>query len=505
ILSLAYAAFRMAWGRLGAFVAAAVFISVFSFSHLTSICNYNFATPYTHESTHGILLLLATALIAVRWSRQKSRKLAFALGICGGLAVVMKPEFMLAGGVVGIAALALRWWQRQWVGAAEFGLLLAGLALPTVAFAAWFARVESWKAAFIDASQAWWLVLVEQIQKGSNDQQTYVGLDQPWVNVRFELEAGAIALVALVAIWAAGWFLNRSWSWTVRGVAALGAAAVVCCCRLPGGWFWVGGCLPVLTGIVLALVGMRLWRELRQTGRPTERTVMAFALTLLAGAMLARMLLHTRVYHLGFFQAALASMVVVAMMVSELPRWTGVGLWGQRVATIGCVLVLAVGCASIAAKSRAILFEQTEVVGTGRDRFYAFNGLVDETGPVVNWVVEQLKSIPPEATLAVLPDGEMINYLSRHVNPVPARPRGSGEKEYLELLKKSPPDYMVLICRDPRQYGVTRYGTVGNSGRSIVNWLAENYTITFAAGGDPLVPEQMKAGATIVRRKGIGP
>ncbi|MDB6108547.1 MAG: 4-amino-4-deoxy-L-arabinose transferase and related glycosyltransferase of family, partial [Pedosphaera sp.] len=97
ILSLAYAAFRLAWGRLGAFVAAVVFISVFSFSHLTSVGNYNFVTPYTHESTHGILLLLATALIAVRWSRQKSRKLAFALGLCGGVAVVMKPEFMLAG------------------------------------------------------------------------------------------------------------------------------------------------------------------------------------------------------------------------------------------------------------------------------------------------------------------------------------------------------------------------------------------------------------------------
>ena len=38
IVSLAYLAFRMAWGRLAAFAALAVFISVFSFS---SICLYS--------------------------------------------------------------------------------------------------------------------------------------------------------------------------------------------------------------------------------------------------------------------------------------------------------------------------------------------------------------------------------------------------------------------------------------------------------------------------------
>ena len=28
-------------------------------------------------------------------------------------------------------------------------------------------------------------------------------------------------------------------------------------------------------------------------------------------------------------------------------------------------------------------------------------------------------NVPPDATLAVLPEGAMINYLSRHVNPTP--------------------------------------------------------------------------------------
>ena len=55
ILGLAYLAFRRAWGRLGAFASCAVFIVVFSFSHLTSIGNYNYAAPYAHAATHGML------------------------------------------------------------------------------------------------------------------------------------------------------------------------------------------------------------------------------------------------------------------------------------------------------------------------------------------------------------------------------------------------------------------------------------------------------------------
>ena len=106
IVLLAYLAFRLAWGWLAAFAALAVFISVFSFSILNGVGNYNYATPYTHEATHGILLMLVTAFVLVRWCRKESRPLAFLLGLCGGVAAVLKPEFMLAGGILAAAGCA---------------------------------------------------------------------------------------------------------------------------------------------------------------------------------------------------------------------------------------------------------------------------------------------------------------------------------------------------------------------------------------------------------------
>ena len=113
IVALAYAAFRRAWGWLAAFAATAVFICVFSFSHLSAVGNYNYVLPYAQESTHGMLLILATLFVAARWRRGVSPTTAFALGLCGGMTAILKPEFMLAGGVVGIAAFALRFAERK--------------------------------------------------------------------------------------------------------------------------------------------------------------------------------------------------------------------------------------------------------------------------------------------------------------------------------------------------------------------------------------------------------
>ncbi|HEX3989400.1 MAG TPA: hypothetical protein VHZ30_08200, partial [Verrucomicrobiae bacterium] len=132
ILVLAYAAFRRAWGRLGAFAACAVFIAVFSFSHLTSIGNYNYAAPYSQAATHGMLLMFLTVFVASEWSRKESPPLSFLLGLCGGISAVLKPEFMLAAAFIGAGALALRFLQRISITRSEMMFITAGVAWPTL-------------------------------------------------------------------------------------------------------------------------------------------------------------------------------------------------------------------------------------------------------------------------------------------------------------------------------------------------------------------------------------
>jgi hypothetical protein len=472
IVSLAYLAFRMAWGSLAAFAALAVFISVFSFSMLNAVGNYNYVLPYSNETTHGMLLMLVTAFVMVRWSGKPSRAGAFLLGLCGGVAAVLKPEFMLAGSILGIAALLLRYGQKQPVNLAEYGMILAGVALPTLGIAAWFARGESWKSAFIDSCQAWWLLLVSHTAAQVVDEGSYMGFDNGWRNVGWELEFTLCAVLMVGAIWAAGWFINRPWSWPLRWATALGAGFLACSVSMGGG-FEIGPCLPGLILIIFTIVVARLVRELRQTGRVQARNVMALALVLLAGTMLVRMALRARINHFGFIQAAFAGMVAAAVIVSEVPRWTGHGRWGRRVTLVGIMVMLALGCSAIVAESASNHAAQTQPVGSGADRFYAFNPKLDETGLVVNWCVERLRSIPPGATLLVLPEGVMINYLTRHKRPMPEFV--SDEAEYIRQLGRSRPDYVIYIWGDQRDAGIPRFGDPGQPGEKIKAWLWQNY------------------------------
>jgi hypothetical protein len=500
ILALAYAAFRRAWGRLGAFAACAVFISVFSFSHLTSIGNYNYASPYSHETTHGMLLILLTLFITAAWQRGRSAPLAFALGTCGGLAAVLKPEFMLAAGALGMAALALRLAQHQPLSWREIALLGAGVAWPTLAFAIAFAASEPFSVAFPHACNAWWVALVHPIDVGgfAAGQQRFAGLDHPWRNGWLEIKSGLAAALIISATWAAGWFINRP-SALLRGLILLALGGLALSARLEGGWFHVGLCLPLLTAMGLVFYGARLSRQWRRTGRMEPSTVMQWLLTLLAAALLARMALFARVYHFGYFQAALAGMVAAAIMAGEVPLWTGPGRAGRATAAMGGLLVLALACGAIAAKSNAIRAGQTQPIGDGSDRFYAFDRDIDPTGALVDWVVKQLAGAPPGATLLVLPDGLSINFLTGRISPLPDVWTAGTEESMVERLRKTPPDYVALLSLNLGEHGIQQYGAPGNPGRLLLRWVNENY-VPVASWGDPFSGTRLK-GARVLRGK----
>jgi hypothetical protein len=499
ILALAYAAFRRAWGKLGAFAACAVFITVFSFSHLTSIGNYNYASPYSHESTHGMLVTFVGLFIAAAWCRKQSRWLSFALGTCGGLTAVMKPEFMLAITAIGMGALVLRLAQRKTVWDSEWVLLVAGALWPTAAFTLVFLPVEPFTKAFPHACNAWWRVVVKKISAPgfAEGQAMMAGFDHPWHNGWTQFQAGIYALVVIAAIWSVGWFINRPTS-KGRIAAVLIIGGVAACTNPVGGWFHVGRCLPLL---ILAIAGLTLGRLVRAYCKPGDlppAVIMQCLLVLFAITMLARMALFSRIYHFGFFQAPLAAMVAAAVMVVDIPRWTGTLRVGRGAALSCFLLILSLGCVSIAAKSNSIRAEQTQPIGEGLDRFYAFNREVDTTGTLMNWAVKRLGAEPP-GTVLVVPDGLAINFLSQRISTTPEIGASWPAERQIMHLNTNAPDYVVEISLDLKERGVQHYGLPNNVGYILVEWIKQNYE-SVAAWGEPFSGTDLK-GARILRRK----
>jgi hypothetical protein len=347
----------------------------------------------------------------------------------------------------------------------------------------------------VDSCQAWWLLVFNRANPEMVLSQTsFLGFDHPWRNAGLELEATLCALAILGSIWAFGAFLNRPRP--IPLLTACATAALACLIPIDKGWFEVGRCLPGLMVIVLLIVGTRLQRELRGGGQAEARDLMALALVLVAGTMLFRMALRARVYHFGFYQAALAGMVAAAFIVAEVPRWIGAGTRGRLWAVLAGLALLAVGCFSIAAQSARIRGDQTQLVGSGSDRFYAFDPAVDEAGSLVNWSVERLRSVPPDATLIVMPVGVMINYLSRHPTPLPGFEHDGGEDRDVRQLSVSPPDYVILIEGNLRSAGVSGFGDPGRRGEKITQWLRENYVVADSHPGRAV-------GAVLLRKKPV--
>jgi hypothetical protein len=500
ICALAYRSFRAAWGWVGAAAALTVFVVVFGFAQYTEYGNYNYATPYSHEATHGLLLCLALVAVAQRWWRSGGRALAFAAGTLAGATLLLKPEVMLAAAAATLMVAALR---RPTL--AECGAWAAGLAWPTLAAFAFFAARLPWLQALEYAGRAWWSVVFTTRFTGDPSQLAFLGFDAPWPNARAHLAACAIALALAGLVLGAARLAEAQGG--SRG-ARLPAVALALACLVGARWIpWIDAG-RALAGLLLLYLAWQAWRW--RAGKRGEREVMRLLLAALALALMARMALNGRIYQYGFVQAALAAMVVVAVALAELPALAALGPRGGRVARAGFAATIASGVLALFVQSHSLLQLKNYPVAGGRDRFYAYDPRVERTGEFVRAAVEALAQANPggEESLLVLPDGQMLNYLARSRSPVPATNFFSSatadgrEALIVGQLQRAPPGWVVLVGRDLREFGVHRYGEREGQGLLLLRWLQADYEVAATAGGNPL---QGRDGIMLWQRRKKGP
>ena len=128
---------------------------------------------------------------------------------------------------------------------------------------------------------------------------------------------------------------------------------------------------------------------------------------------------------------------------------------------------------------------------------------------LVEWVEANL---PGDATLLVLPEGVMVNYLTRRVNPtrhlnfVPPEIMIFGEEQILQDLKAQPPDYLALVHRETGEYRLPLFGT--HYAPRLLAWAREDYELVARVGAAPLVPERLedrRCGFEVLRRRAFAP
>ncbi len=471
---------RMA-GALAAGAALVVFLSLFAFAQLESVGNSNYVCPYSHETTHGALLALLALEALAAWLRSRKPVSIAVLGFLLGLAFLTKVEVFLAVAGASILGLILGFRADRTGLARSAAILLACAVLPcAVAFAA-LATAMPAAAALEGTLGAWPYTLGGRVA----DLAFYrwvLGTDHPGEN-------------AWKMIASTGWWLAIFGGAAVAGLLARGGITRRCLVGAAAGgillvfrptplaWIGTGRAFPVLVLALLVPWLVAGWRK------STERAIAASAFGGYALLLLAKMVLHARINMYGFALAMPAAMFVVAALVGWIPeridRAGGGGAFFRGFA----LAVLAIAVGNHLWIQESFLARKAVAVGEGRDAFRA-----DARGAYVNAAVAAVKSrAHPGSTLAVLPEGVMINFLARvkaparYINYMPPEVIMFGEERIVADLERTPPDLVAIVHKPTVEYGLPWFGV--DYGARLMAFVRERYVPGPLIGGEPLRPE----------------
>jgi hypothetical protein len=480
----------------------------FAFNQYSDIGNFNFITPYCHEIWHGLVLSILTIALLSSWVEKGRIKYAAAAGFCSGLVFLTKAEIFAALTIAATGAFVLFWLatkQARVLWQSVAGFLFAASA-PVLGFALYFHRFEDWKDSFRSAAFAW----VPLLHSSASNNPFYkwcMGLDAPGYNLRVMLTH--FLIVALVVGLCAVLF-RRNMDKSINRLGAIVLVATIL--ALASGFDWVdcGRSLPLLGLALCGALCVQIRESLNETGGPekTKRSmILVFPLLwgLFGLALLVKLGLYSRIWHYGFALAMPAFAGAIFLVLWLLPRL--LERFGVRPLLFrGAIwLVLMLGILRLFVQSEQVYQTKTVAVGHGSDQILGFKESINPTPKAINSALEWLATnAPPEATLAVLPEGVMVNYLARRTNPAgyfiwnPVELSFFGQTNMAKAFQDHAPDFIMLIHRDTAEFGVKYFGQEARFGLDLMQWISQNYTPVCLIGNEPL--RNVLFGIKILRR-----
>jgi hypothetical protein len=503
LVLLLHHTFRMIGGRLSAFAACLVFVLLFGFAQYVGIGNYNYVCPYSHEMTHGLILSLASMVCTWHSVRFGSRMLT-AGGLLLGLAFLTKAEVFIAGAAGTGTALVLTLPVRSSEGRTilrEAACFLAGCLVPPVVAFLLLCRGMPADQALAGTMGSWVAVVNTDLTNliffrqgmGLTDVPGNLALMAAWAG-RYAAVIAPVALLSLAA--------RKS---VVREGVLAGVTLIVLTGALWASWddiVWRHAArgLPPALLLIGAIPAVRFFRSQGDPGQ-RERLIRQVSTVAFALAMLGKMALNTRIYHYGFVLAMPATLVLVVALVDWIPaslrRFGGSTLVFRAGASL---LLGSFVFAYMSIQGQIMAGKNRWVVGRDGDRLRS-----DELrGELVNKALEVFPQMIQEGqTLAVLPEGVMLNFLLRRPNPtpytnfMPSEVILFGEAGMLEAFKAHPPDWISLVHKDTSEFGFRFFGQ--DYGQALYAWIMEAYQPVGVVGAIPL--QTHRYGILLMARK----
>jgi 4-amino-4-deoxy-L-arabinose transferase-like glycosyltransferase len=464
--------------RLSAFVACLVFLALFAFAQYVTIGNYNYVAPYSHELTHGLLVSLTGIACLGAYATQRRAIWLLCAGGALGLTFLTKVEVFLAALLALLTGLVLsvrREHARRERPIRAVLVFALGASIPVVA-AYLLLRTGMSSGDTLDGLLRQYSMVTDRAITSSPFYARSIGTDDVSGNIRrMLLWLGGYALVFVPAFVVAVAVRPDAGYRRVVAAVLFSATAVGLSWLLRGG-LW----LDALRPLPLVLLAATVTTAVRFRGSLDRGAHSAFVLRagllVLATVLLAKIALAARLYSYGFALAMPATLVLVVALVGWVPaavdRLGGYGA-AFRAAAAGALVAAGAGYLAV---MQAQLMEKTYTVVAGTDAI--------RTDPVRGPVVAEALTlvehrVDPGGALAVLPEGVMVNFLTRRIAPtpyvnfMPIELLAFGEERILQALQAAPPDVVLLVDKDVSEYGLRSFGS--DYGAALVDWVHVRY------------------------------
>jgi 4-amino-4-deoxy-L-arabinose transferase-like glycosyltransferase len=502
LVCLMYLTLTRVASRLAATAACLLLLVVFSFGQLLHIGNFNFVCPYAHEMTHGIVLSVTSIFFLGLYLRRRHVLYIAGAGLALGLTFLTKPEVLAAAALSIVCGLGLTVWTERPAARRSSILLGSFIAAALLPLVTTFALLMM----NLDAGEAWrgllggWPYAFHTELSAQTYYRDVLGT--------LDLGQNLIVIVKAIGLYCLFFVPLAGFAFALRKLGAyrawIASALFVLLLFVPQFqrlvWSNLVRPLPLFM-IVLAAVCLALLLKpgLDREGR--DRMILRITLAVFALALLAKMIFKVRVAHYGFGLSMPATLLLVVSIVDWIPHIiTRRGGYGALFRAGSLALLVLAGQGFLGTFERWFRHKNYPV-GSGADVIRA-----DERGYFVALTLDEIgRQLAPNDTLAVIPEGVMLNYLSRRVNPtpylnfMPPELIMFGELNILAAFQAHPPDYVVVAHKQTEEYGLFYFGR--DYGQKTHAWIMENYTQVKLWGEPPL--QSPAFGILLLKRKNM--
>jgi hypothetical protein len=491
-LILIYRRFAAATDVLTATTICLGIVLIFAFNQYTAIGNYNYIAPYSHEVLHGLLLSIIAVTLLSDWLTQGKIRYACAAGFCGGLVFLTKPDVFVALAAACLVAFIVDFATRRRIDFAAKSLgafLLAGI-VPLLGFFFLFSSAEAWRESLRSVIFGWLPLFQTAIAKNPY-YQWCMGFDLPLPHLRAMAEH-FLFVAGVVTVYAVAFrFLKTLKSEAAKWLVALLLVVPLLLLAIRFSWITCGSSLPLLAFTTCVLL-----RDNYKKLSVTHNVAFPLLWSVFGLVLLLKLGLFPRIWHYGFVLAMPAFVSTVYLLLWLLPRLLENHFQvPARFLRATVCLMLLIGFASLFLGSERMFAAKNLAVGQGNDRIIAFgpdgNSVEARTvNAALAWIDT---NVPPDATVAALPQGAMLNYLSRRINPTPCLDWNPtmfnvfSQEKMTAAFEKTPPDYVLLVEWNAYEFGIGgEFGHFPGYGLELMDWIGKNYAPAALFGSEPL-------------------